>query len=258
WSLWWGQTKLPGNRERVISSQKLQFVDRSLVNSRFTLDRDKGIQLHHKSSNSKFKQALALSIGEGRNIIDNNPGQGYQVTGRLEFLPMGSFTNKGDYFGSDLEREPSPKLSIGLTGDLNNNATRTRGNLGGFNTDVDGNYLTNDLRSVFVDMMFKYNGFSAAAEYANRGTGSSNNGFGTGNGIVAQAGYLLPSNWEIAARFTDINASSSSSLNNQTEYTLGVSKYIVGHSVKIQSDISYQEIAGDNPIIFRLQTEIAL
>ncbi|MFK7951933.1 MAG: porin, partial [Ekhidna sp.] len=47
WSLWWGQTKLPGNRERVISSQKLQFVDRSLVNSRFTLDRDKGIQLHH-------------------------------------------------------------------------------------------------------------------------------------------------------------------------------------------------------------------
>ena len=44
WSLWFGQTKLPGNRERVYSSQELQFVDRSLVNARFNLDRDVGVQ----------------------------------------------------------------------------------------------------------------------------------------------------------------------------------------------------------------------
>ena len=36
WQLWAGQTKLPGNRERVISSQNLQFVDRSNLNSRYT------------------------------------------------------------------------------------------------------------------------------------------------------------------------------------------------------------------------------
>ena len=48
WSLWFGQTKLPGNRERVYSSQKLQFVDRSLVNARFNLDRDVGVQIYHK------------------------------------------------------------------------------------------------------------------------------------------------------------------------------------------------------------------
>ena len=34
-TLWVGQTKLPGNRERVISSANLQLVDRSLVNKRF-------------------------------------------------------------------------------------------------------------------------------------------------------------------------------------------------------------------------------
>ena len=38
WSLWFGQTKLPGNRECIYSSQKLQFVNRSLVNARFNLD----------------------------------------------------------------------------------------------------------------------------------------------------------------------------------------------------------------------------
>src|SRR5690606_4415323 len=31
--LWFGQTKLPGNRERVISSQNLQFADRSNLNA---------------------------------------------------------------------------------------------------------------------------------------------------------------------------------------------------------------------------------
>ena len=42
WELWAGQTKLPGNIERVISSGDLQLIDRSLLNSRFTLDRDMG------------------------------------------------------------------------------------------------------------------------------------------------------------------------------------------------------------------------
>ncbi len=48
--LWFGQTKLPGNIERVISSGNLQQVDRSLLNSRFNIDRDMGIQLRHISN----------------------------------------------------------------------------------------------------------------------------------------------------------------------------------------------------------------
>lgn len=261
WQLWFGQTKLPGNRERVISSQKLQFVDRSLVNSRFTLDRDKGIQLRHTSTSGKviINQALALSMGEGRNIIVENPLGGHQITGRLEFLPFGNFTGKGDYFGSDLEREETPKLSVGITLDRNWNAVRQRGNLGSFNTDAVGNYIANDLTSLQVDLMFKHKGLSVSSEYADRATRTANNGFGTGTGFVAQTGYLLPSNWEVALRFTDINSPPSSSFDDVTEYTLGVSRYIMGHSLKVQSDVSYQNIhTGDNPIIFRLQTEIAL
>src|SRR5690606_37533606 len=40
--LWAGQTKLPGNRERVISSGDLQLVDRSLLNKHFNIVRDMG------------------------------------------------------------------------------------------------------------------------------------------------------------------------------------------------------------------------
>ena len=46
-TLWVGQTKLPGNRERVISSGDLQFVDRSKLNANFNIDRDMGAQLRH-------------------------------------------------------------------------------------------------------------------------------------------------------------------------------------------------------------------
>ena len=45
WSVIFGQKKLPGNRERVISSQQVQFVDRSNLNSKFNIDRDLGVQL---------------------------------------------------------------------------------------------------------------------------------------------------------------------------------------------------------------------
>ena len=41
--------KLPGNVERVVSSANLQLIDRSLLNSRFNIDRDLGIQLRHKT-----------------------------------------------------------------------------------------------------------------------------------------------------------------------------------------------------------------
>lgn len=263
WELWFGQTKLPGNRERVISSQKLQFVDRSLVNSRFNLDRDVGVQLHHTSgSNVIFKQALAISLGEGRNITEDIPSSGRQVTGRVEILPMGEFTGKGDYFGSDLKREKTPKLSIGLTGDYNSQTVRQRGNLGRFLynelTPEEGDYLYTNISTFMADMMFKYNGWSVASEYAKRDVADDDKGFGYGDGFVVQAGYLLPSNWEFAGRFTDINGGVNSPISDITEYTFGISHYIKGHNLKIQTDYSYQQRQGTfNRTIFRFQTELA-
>ncbi|MFY0599601.1 MAG: FmdC precursor [Cyclobacteriaceae bacterium] len=262
WSLWAGQTKLPGNRERVISSQKLQFVDRSLVNSRFTLDRDIGVQLRHKSKIGKsvFKQALAISTGEGRDIIVSNPDHGRQYTARVELLPFGDFTSKGDYFGADLKREPSPKLSIGVTGDYNNNTVRSRGNLGSFITDDDGEYIYSDLVTVFADAIFKYNGLSVASEYAYRTAGTKVDGFGYGEGLTVSSGYVFKNNVELSSRFTKLTPISIlSSIDETSEYMFGVSKYVVGHSLKIQSDFSYTEIKNARKFyMVRVQFEFAI
>ncbi|PVY44028.1 porin [Pontibacter virosus] len=263
--LWVGQTKLPGNRERVVSSQKLQFVDRSLLNSRFNLDRDAGLQLHHEHQLGQvvFREIGSISMGEGRDITVNNTG-GYDYTGRFEILPFGAFEGSGDYVGSDIEREQTPKLSLATSFDYNSNAAREQAQLGDFLSD------TRDLRTWFVDAMFKYRGFSAMGEYADRKApdgpvvlrdelGGVAETFVTGTALNLQAGYLLPSNWEVAGRFTDFNPTAETGMRQQDQYTVGVSKYIVGHSLKVQSDVTLiQEAGREDRTQFRLQMELAL
>ena len=112
-TLGFGQGKLPGNRQRVVSSGELQFADRSIVNSTFTLDRDFGLFGTYSKDIGKAVILLkgAISSGKGRqNVVANNQGLCY--TGRAEILPFGTFTNKGDYFEGDLEREKNIKVSL--------------------------------------------------------------------------------------------------------------------------------------------------
>jgi phosphate-selective porin OprO and OprP len=264
-----GQTKLPGNRERVISSQKMQFVDRSLLNGAYTIDRDAGVQLGHTFSVGKavFREIASVSMGEGRNITADNAG-GYDYTGRVEYLPFGEFKSDGDYSGSDLVREETPKLAIGLTYDYNDGATREGGQLGNF---LNGK---RNLKTWFADAMFKYQGFSAMAEYANKkatqipvvewaanGEPSSltkvSQSFHTGTGVNLQAGYLFRNNFELAGRFTNIDPESITQRDDQTQYTLGLSRYFLGHTVKVQSDVSLLKEATDfNELMYRFQVEI--
>ncbi len=268
WTLLFGQAKLPGNIERVFSSQKLQLVDRSLLNSKFTLDRDAGFQLRHHfnlGSTLLIREILAVSQGEGLNQTGASSGNGY--TGRIELLPFGKFTKKGDYFSADLLREKSPKLMLSLTYDFNENALRSRGQK--------GDYLMGDLRSLqslFADLHFKYKGFSFFGEYVNRTTTNGSavvdalygmNGiieiyeaYYTGSAINLQLGYLMKNDWEIAGRFTQVIPEAITMNNNLNQYTLGFSRYVVGHNLKVQGDISYtQEANKEDVVLFRLQTE---
>ena len=267
--LWFGQTKLPGNRERVISSGDLQQVDRSLLNSRFNIDRDMGFQLrHHFNLTDKFivKEMFSVSQGEGRNVTTGNLG-GHQYTSRIELLPFGKFASKGDYRGSDLKFEPAPKLALGFTYDFNNDAVKNRSNQGSYMTNDTGFYSTN-ISTVFLDAMYKHNGFSVMAEYAYRDAEDAfaKNSDGTltgdlvqvGNALNLQTGYLLSKTLEISGRYTNIDWDSDiTGKGAENQYTLGLSKYIVGHKLKVQTDVSYLDLATKtNQFMYRLQVDI--
>ncbi|MBT8257578.1 MAG: OprO/OprP family phosphate-selective porin [Bacteroidia bacterium] len=267
--LWVGQTKLPGNRERVISSGNMQQVDRSLLNSRFNIDRDIGMQLRHHidvADNFVIREIFSLAQGEGRNITSGNLG-GHQYTGRIEILPMGNFISKGDYTASDLKREPNPKLAIGVTYDHNNNAVKNRSNQGSYMITDEGFYQTN-INTFFVDAMFKYQGFSLMFEYADRDADDpiAKNADGSetgtvvqvGQGVNFQGGYLFKNNWEVSGRYTNIKLDEAiTGKMPETQYTLGLSKYIVGHKLKVQTDASLLQVDGrEDQILYRLQVDL--
>ncbi len=267
--LWFGQTKLPGNREHVISSTNLQLVDRSLLDGNFNIDRDVGIQLRHHfrlSENFIVKEAFALSQGEGRNVTSGNFG-GFQYTSRIEVLPLGDFVKNGDYIGGDIHREDTPKLAFGASFDFNNNAVKTRSNQGSYMVNDVGFHQTN-ISTMVLDAMFKYQGFSVMGEYAHRTASDplAKNADGSltgdkvniGNGINFQAGYVFVNNWEISGRYTNIQFDEGSAVRDlKNQYTIGISKYIVGHKLKVQSDVSYLNLnTSNNQLMWRLQFAI--
>ena len=278
--LWAGQTKLAGNRERVVSSANLQFVDRSFLNKVYNIDRDAGVQLrHHFKIGSQFvvREIFSISIGEGRNLVQDNLG-GYQYTGRIELLPFGKFASKGDYINAAIKREEKPKLALGFTYDYNDRAVKDRSNMGKYMTydtngdgEIDG-YFESSTTTLFADMMFKYKGISVMAEYALRTAAKDtmqivNDDLSVttamvqvGSGFNVQLGYMFENNWEVAGRFTQIVPGGLLNRSQFEQYTFGISKYIVGHKLKVQTDVSWLTTnnSSDNNLMYRLQFELHL
>ncbi|HEX8515427.1 MAG TPA: porin [Bacteroidia bacterium] len=244
--LGFGQTKLPGNRQRVVSSSALQFYDRSPVNSNFTLDRDFGMFANYSIHSGKFKTIIktAVSSGEGRNSNSSNTGLAY--TGRLEILPLGDFTDGGDYFEGDVAREEKLKLSFAAGYHFNDLAVRTQGQLG---KDL---YEPRSYHVYLADFLMKYKGIALSAEYIRRisdkspvttnPTGAKRNLI-TGDGINTQLSYCFASRWELAARHSLVTPQKDnySTLNQVNQYGLGITNYIMKHKVKAQFNVFYTE-----------------
>jgi phosphate-selective porin OprO/OprP len=267
--LWAGQTKLPGNVERVISSANLQLVDRSLLNSKFNIDRDLGIQLRHTTKlGGQFisKEKFAISQGEGRNIATGNEG-GLQYTGRVELFPLGGFTKKGEYMGSSTVREEKLKIMAAYTYDFNADASKTRSNMGDYMFLMDGSLHQTNITTQFIDLVMKYEGFSLMAEYADRSAtnpiaveldGTETGDIVTvGSAFNMAVGYFISEKIEVAGRYTTLNYADVTGTSPVTMYTLGLNKFVVGHKLKVQGDISYSTKNGESDaIIFRTGFEL--
>jgi len=237
-----GQSKLPGNRQRVNSSGNLQFADRSIANGAFTLDRDFGIFGYYSGQLNEmlFKGKASVSTGEGRNITRTDNGLAYTVRG--EWLPLGAFTNSGDYSEGDLEFEPKPKLSMALAFSRNERTRQSGGQLGiplaeGVN-----------LNTWITDLSFKWNGHACRAEWMRRKSSDLEASDAAGNPVAISAGtglnvqysYTTRNFWEAAVRYSNVNPETGSLLKKQREVLVGINKYINKHRIKLQAHIGYQ------------------
>ena len=271
WNIGFGQTKLPGNRQRVNSSGGLQLTDRTINNAKFTLDRDFGVQVHNLNEYlDKFSYNFkgAISMGEGRNSTDE-PDNGLAYTGKVELFPLGAFTRDGTYFEGDLVREKSPKLLFSGAYQFNNKARRTQGQLG------DDLFEKRDMQSLLLDAMFKYRGWAAMCAFMQRTANnpvtvnpddvSETEYVYAGHGLDYQLNYIFPSDYEIIGRFSTqkVHQDIHRFAPNQKQYSVGLTKYIWEHSFKAQleatlDDLSYFNGTSKQNWYVRFQVEIGI
>lgn len=177
-----GQYKVPFDRQELTSSGAQQFVDRSIVNQRYTFSRDQGVMLHGLFGPEKeewFEYSAGIFNGNGRNKTNNDNPEHLWV-GRLYWTPMGPFK----YSESDTDNTPKPMLAIGGAYGFNpvRNSTSVTRPITTTIPDPDnpeemidiatGRTLTTatradaDIHRATADIHFKWRGISALADYA--------------------------------------------------------------------------------------------
>lgn len=250
WNFGLGQTKVKTNRALMNSSGSLQFVDRSIVNSKFGGDRDFGLfgEYYYGSIDRFALSALgSVTLGEGRNWGASKNG-GLAYSGRVELFPLGRFHAKGEYIEGDTYYEESPKIMVGGGYSFNHHSQLTRGMKGAMLPD---NAVRN-ISAYYADMIFKYRGFSFNADYMGRHAadpaGFDGSAFVyTGSGVNVQASYLFDRKWEVAVRnssmLPDRAVRPFTGYRVWNQSTIGVTRYIIGHSLKVQFDLSFNQMA---------------
>lgn len=248
WDFSFGQTKLPGNRQRLNSSGGLQLTDRTINNARFNIDRDFGLQIHNTN---EFEDKLSynfrgsISMGEGRNWTDNND-TGLALTGKAELYPFGSFKKTGAYFEGDLMRETKPKLMLSAAYSQNNQAKRERGQLG------KELFASRTMRSVFGDLIFKYDGWAFMSAFMTRMAddpvtvnpedANDVRYVFVGKGVDFQGSYLFKNNFEVIGRYSNqwVDDEIRNFEPNTQQFSLGLTKYIWEHAFKLQAEATYE------------------
>ena len=270
WNIGFGQTKIKANRARINSSSALQFVDRSIVNSEFNPDRDFGFfGEFHKAIWGDFNLGAkgSVTLGEGRNW-STGKNTGFAYTGRIELYPFGRFKSLGDVAEGDFEREQTVKILLAGAYSYNDKTTR----LSGQNGAIIPNGETRDLHGYFVDLILKYRGFAFYTDFMGRACDAPRFASDpevcvyTGKGLNLQTSYLFRKNWEVALRnstlFPDREIRPIIGYKRHNQTSVAVTKYLIGHSLKVQADASYnhksEAIDPYNRWELRFQIELGL
>lgn len=260
-----GLAKLPGNRQRVISSGRQEFVDRSIANALFNIDRDIGLQWWHRFGQSApLWLKTAISNGQGRGSTQKNNGMAY--TYRLEWLPLGTFKDGGDYFEGDLAFEENLRLSLAAGMSTNRKASRVGGQIG---RDIEGNQVRN-LETFIADVLLKYRGWAWSSECFRRNVEnpvvSASQTLFDGQGWNTQLTYTFRNMYHTGGRWSQTRPDDQlqSLLTKETQYTVVFGRYLDHHQIKIQSDVSYAQIYNYSSNVtldnyaFRLQLELGI
>ena len=256
------------NREMTFYEDKLQFVDRGIFSSEFSnTGREFGMFLESKLGIKSFivKPKFAITSGDGvnsfgANSIDVDKG-GLKYGGRIDLLPLGDFKPGNDGYIPDLLHEDKIKILAGAAFSYNKGASNKVGEGHGDFVFYDSGLEEKlpDYRKSYGDILIKYKGFSFLGEYVNSSAlsleGSFINATATtplfmteisnylvlGNGYNIQGGYVYKSGLSLDFKYEKLTREfnkTTSLLANQDAVTVGITKYLKGNNLKIQTSVS--------------------
>jgi phosphate-selective porin len=247
-----GQWKVDLNRERVDSSGRQQFVERSIANRVFTIDRQVGVQVRgraFKETRADLRYWAGVFNGEGKGTRNYNSDMMYMA--RLQWNFLGRDLS---WRQTDVEYTAMPTGSLAIAGYTNKSAcTRWSssgcGNLDGFQSPLTADPDQFDIDQTVQEFAFKYRGLSIQEEYHKKNILDNSDGSKHElTGGYVQAGYFfhnifesVPAPLEFALRLAEVNepnAVDRSFENQRREYTVGANWFFSGHNNKLTVDFS--------------------
>lgn len=260
-----------GQRQSVTDTRQMMMLDqgqafdqRSYVSRTFfATGRELGIFAEYRLPVSRvgFDITGSVTSGDGRNSFGSTSTDadcgGLKYGVRLSLYPLGFFKPGNELVFNDFAYEENLRLGIGGAFSYNCGASSWVGeghnDFQLYNRQGDARYP--DYRRFAADILLKWRGFSLLADYINtsatrvKGIYTDPNGgnpiqpcqiadyLALGNGFDVQAGYLFPHKWAVDAAYSLVRPEfddESSYLKRADNYELGVSKYFLGNSIKLQ------------------------
>ncbi len=252
-----GQWKINYNRERVDSSGKQTFVERSIVNRVFTLDRQIGVMLYgrlYPGTLADMNYYAGVFSGGGRGL-ERNDDDNMMYMGRLQWNVFG---RELSWRQSDTMFHARPAASVSVGGYTtigpctrwSSNGCRELDGLADADADSEGQprLLSVRVEGVQVGSAFKYRGF--AWQHENHwkrvkdggDAGRESNLFGG----YFQAGYfphgliaVIPKPLEAAVRYAYVDSEVAGDDDFRQEFTGAVNWFFAGHRNKLTMDASH-------------------
>ncbi len=252
-SLRLGQWKINYNRERVDSSGKQQFVERSIVNRIFTIDRQMGAMLYGRLFPGTFADSryyAGVFTGEGRGVKNDDDNMMYMARWQWNFLGRDLKWRQ-----TDVEFHEKPAGSIAFAaattkGRCTRWSSSGCGNLDGFTKPAAAENGQFHIQQMVEEVAFKWQGFSLQHEYHwKRVRDRINDQTASMWGSYSQAGYFfhhlipaVPENLELAFRYAFVEEPIAGNLSEdqlRREYTAALNYFFAGHRNKVTVDYSH-------------------
>ena len=249
-----GQWKTEFGRERVSSSGRQEFADRSIVNRHFTADRQKGFMVLGRVKNGTWADSRyygGVFSGNGRGFrssgagsLDNRDGAP-MWTARYQW----NFLKEDPGFSqSDLEHHEKPVAAIAVSA-LSNRSRFTRfsgsggGRLDGFEVGLPGQFA---VRQAAEDFVLKYRGLFLQHEFHwKKIRDRIYHRITSLNGVTVQGGYFphgaahwVPEQLELGLRYAMVDQDHARLYDMITESAFVVNWFMEGHGNKFTFDVS--------------------